>query len=355
MRVVVVGAGVLGAALARTLAQQNHEVALVEQFDVGDPRAASHACTRILRLAHGEDVADTRSAWLARRLWKELEHESGRSLFAEVGMAWLAGQEVSWEAAGAAVLKSQGIEVARLSPAEAGRMLPGLLEDDLDHVLFEPQAGLLRAAEALQALVASAVEAGASVVRGRASPDGSLVLVDDRRLEAERIVWACGAWTPSLFPELVRGSVIQQDVCYFEVGDELSSPPAPAWGEWSRSATGSGDLGRFGFKVGLDRSGPSIDLDAPVRTPVAEHESDVRTYLAHRFPRLTDAPLIRTETCQTVALDPGVSAAAMLGGEVRLLRHPDYERVWLLGDGSGHAFKHAPAIAADAATMLTSA
>jgi hypothetical protein len=37
-----------------------------------------------------------------------------------------------------------------------------------------------------------------------------------------------------------------------------------------------------------------------------------------------------------------------------VLRHPEHEHVWLLGDGSGHAFKHAPAIAAAMELLLTS-
>ena len=357
MKVTIVGAGVLGAALAQTLARRGDEVTLVEQHEPGDPRAASHACSRILRLAHGADVHETRSAWLSRRLWLELERDTGRSLFREVGMAWLAPSvDATWVAAGRHVLVEEGIEAELLSPAEVARLLPGLRTDDLEHVLYEPQAGLLRASEAVRALVDDAQAAGAELVRGRASPDGAAVRVGERRLEADRAVWACGAWTARLFPGLVSGTVIQQDVSYFGVGEEWACPPVPAWGEWGRSATGSGDLLGSGFKVGLDTPGPSLDPDAPARRPVPQHESAARAYLAHRFPALANAPLVRAETCQTVVLDAGLpEETSMLGGEVRLLRHPQHSDVWLLGDGSGHAFKHAPAIAVETATMLTRA
>jgi glycine/D-amino acid oxidase-like deaminating enzyme len=355
MKAVVVGAGVLGSALARTLAREGHEVTLVDQYGPGHPRAASAACTRILRLAHGEDLHETQSAWLSRTLWKELERDTGRSLFAEVGMAWLTGGDSSWEAAGRAVLESEGIEAVRLSPSEAERMLPGMRLDDLDDVLFEPQSGLLHATESVQALVEGALEAGASILHGPARQDGASVTVAGERLEGDHVVWACGAWTPKLFPELVRGTVIQQDVCYLRAGKEWRSPPAPAWGESSRSATGSGNFRDFGFKVGLDTPGPTVDPDSPARPPVPRHEADARVYLGRRFPALAASPLLRTETCQTVVLEPDLPAATMLGGEVRLVRHPEHERTWLLGDGSGHAFKHAPAIAVQTASTLDAA
>jgi glycine/D-amino acid oxidase-like deaminating enzyme len=345
---------VLGAALAQRLARLGIEVTLVEQHPRGDARSASHACTRILRLAHGADVDETRSAWLARSLWVELERETATTLFHEVGMAWLvAAGDGSWEGAGHDVLVAEGIEVERVDPAAIEHLLPGLSYGNLDHVLLEPQAGLLRADAAVEALVDDAVAAGAELVAGRAEQDGPAIVVDGRRIEADRVVWACGAWMPRLFSELVRGAVIQQDVCYFGVAEDWVSPPVPAWGERRLATTGSGDLGGFGFKVGLDAEGPPLDPELSHRTPVATQLAQSRAFLAMRFPSLEAAPLLRTEMCQTVVLESGlVEAAAMLGGEVRLVRHPEHADVWLLGDGSGHAFKHAPAVAVETARIL---
>jgi sarcosine oxidase len=354
MNVVVVGAGILGASLARTLAQAGWEVTLVEQYEPGDPRAASVACSRILRFAHGADVRETSSAWRARGLWLELEHATGTSLFSQIGMAWLARSGASeWEESAQRVLTELGVPVERLSTREAAKRLPGLRADDLDFVLFEPHAGLLRPRVALRALVQDAIAAGAILVSGRAMPAGAAVALGERQLEGDRVVWACGAWTPGLFPELVRGTVIQQDVFYFSVPEPWASPPAPAWGEWQEGITGTGSFLGAGFKLGADRPGPPFDPDSGRREPLRGHERQARAYLARRFPTLEHAPLSRTETCQTVVLEPSLpEPTAWLGGEVRLLRHPDNEQVWLLGDGSGHAFKHATAIAVEVAELL---
>jgi glycine/D-amino acid oxidase-like deaminating enzyme len=351
---VVVGAGVLGAALARALARAGCAVTIVDQHEPGDARAASVSRSRILRVAHGADAAQTRSALEARRLWLELERDTGASLYHEVGMAWFApAGDPSWEEESRRTLEAEAVPVERLDPAAARRLFPALATGDLDHVLLEPRAGLLRPRAALRALLDDACAHGAELVRGRAEPAGPAAAVGSRRLDGDAVVWACGAWTPALFPELVRGVVIQQDALYLTVPDGWATPPVPVWGAYAEAATGAGDLGGDGFKIGLDVPGPPAELDRIDRAPLREHEAQARRYLARRFPGLEAAPLLATESCQTVLLDPRLAEPeALLGGEVRLVRHPDHEPVWLLGDGSGHAFKHAPAIAAAVCGVL---
>ncbi len=348
MRAVVVGAGVLGAALARALARGGCEVTLVEQHEPGDARAASASRSRLLRTAHGADVAETRSALEARRLWLELERDTGIRFYSEIGMAWFApADDPTWEEDSRRVLEAEGAPVTRLAPGAARRRFPGLVVDDLDHVLIERHAGLLRARTAVHALLEDAAAHGAQLLRGRATPSGSEARAGSRRLRADRIVWACGAWTPALFPGLVGGTVIQQDVLYLDAPPAWAAPPVPAWGAYLEAVTGAGDFGGDGFKIGLDVPGPPVVPDRLDRDPVVEHETQARRYLARRFPALASAPRRAAESCQTVVLDPLLpEPAALLGGEVRLVRHPEHEPVWLLGDGSGHAFKHAPAVAA---------
>ena len=77
--------------------------------------------------------------------------------------------------------------------------------DDVRFTLFEPEAGILRARDAVKALAAQAVAAGAELVLAEARPDGAAVVLDDgRRLEADRVVWACGAWLRAALPGRAR-------------------------------------------------------------------------------------------------------------------------------------------------------
>jgi glycine/D-amino acid oxidase-like deaminating enzyme len=60
-----------------------------------------------------------------------------------------------------------------------------------------------------------------------------------------------------------------------------------------------------------------------------------RDYIAFRFPALKDAPLLESRVCQ-YENSPDHNFI--------IDRHPRRENVWILGGGSGHGFKHGPAL-----------
>jgi len=61
----------------------------------------------------------------------------------------------------------------------------------------------------------------------------------------------------------------------------------------------------------------------------------VRRYVARRFPALRDAPIVETRVCQYENTS---------NGDFLIDRHPEKENVWFAGGGSGHGFKHGPAV-----------
>ncbi|HLI76994.1 MAG TPA: FAD-dependent oxidoreductase, partial [Acidobacteriaceae bacterium] len=77
--VVVVGAGIMGAATAWQLARRGRRVALIEQFDLGHVRGSSHGAARIFRFAYDEPDY-VRLAQMALPIWREAEAELGRDL-----------------------------------------------------------------------------------------------------------------------------------------------------------------------------------------------------------------------------------------------------------------------------------
>src|SRR3954454_15921563 len=150
-RVVIVGAGAFGASLAWWLAGLGDEVVLVDQFEPGDARATSGGETRLIRCSHGADADYTRMARRARTLWRELEAETGESLLTETGVSWFAHGEAGWEADSLRVLERLRIPAQRLGGEGGPRRVPPFKGDDLQWVLPEPQAGVLRAQQAVQA------------------------------------------------------------------------------------------------------------------------------------------------------------------------------------------------------------
>jgi len=110
----------------------------------------------------------------------------------------------------------------------------------------------------------------------------------------------------------------------------------PAFCEYGGGFYGHGDLAGLGMKVAPDLPGDRVDPDTLERTPLPANERLAREQAAHRFPALAGAPLIGARVCQYT-----------LTGDTHFLvaRHPEQAGWWLLGGGSGHGFKHGPALA----------
>jgi sarcosine oxidase len=322
----VVGAGVTGAAVARELALRGWEVTLVEQYTPGTVRSASGGDTRLLRVAHGEGEWYAASAKHARTLWLELQEMTGVRIWEEVGLAWLARRTDGFEAASRPVLQRLGVPHEWLAPDDARALFPALATDDLHAVLYEPQAGVLHARRATQTLVAEAERLGVRLEAGHTAP------ADES--ETHVVVWACGAWLPKLFPEHVAVEVSRRDV--FFLGGDASWQGAPGFVDYDGGFYGHGDVNGLGVKIAPDFPSETVDPDTLDRVPSPLRQAEARAYAARRFPSLAGAPVIGGRVCQYD-----------LSSDTHFIvdRHPERDSWWLVGGGSGHGFKHAPALA----------
>jgi len=336
-KVIVVGAGCFGTSLAWRLARAGVAVTLVDQFAPGDARASSGGESRLLRCAHGSDARYAVLARRARTLWRELEAETGEELLLEHGVAWFAHGEQGWEVASEAVLADLGIPVQRLAPEAAGALFPSFSGEDLAFVLLEPEAGVLRAAAAVGALSAAARARGVCLERARARPAARAVLLDDgRRLRADVVVWACGAWLAELFPGLVELRSTRQELFFLDGGPLWAGAGVPGWVDYDAAMYGTGDVDGLGVKLAPDSEGPELGPDEPLPPASTEGERAARDYARRRFPALAGAPLHSARTCRY---------ELTADSHFVMAEHPEHPGVWLLGGGSGHGFKHGPALA----------
>jgi glycine/D-amino acid oxidase-like deaminating enzyme len=342
--VIVVGAGTFGASLAWLLAREGVAVTLIDQFEPGDPRQTSGGESRLYRCAHGIAADYTASARRARTLWHELEQATGEELLLERGMLWFAHREDGWEAMSERTMRAQDIPVERLDVADAARRYPSFRGDDLAFVLHEPEAGAIRAAHAVRALMRAAREEGAIVKRGRATPVGAGVSLEDgTHLEAGAVVWACGCWLRDLFPGLVQLRVTRQELLFFDGGPAWADPSVPCWVDYDLAAYGTPDIDGLGFKAAPDVEGPAIAPDDELPPVSDAGELAARSYLIKRFPALAEAPRKGGVTCR-YELSPDSNFIAA--------EHPAQPGVWIVGGGSGHGFKHGPAMAEQIAAAL---
>jgi glycine/D-amino acid oxidase-like deaminating enzyme len=109
----------------------------------------------------------------------------------------------------------------------------------------------------------------------------------------------------------------------------------PGWCDFDRGIYGTAALDGLGVKMALHVEGSPLDPDAEL-SAAATTEPKVRAYLHDRFPALESAPLIEARSCR-YELTPDRHFIAA--------RHPAHPSVWLVGGGSGHGFKHGPALA----------
>jgi glycine/D-amino acid oxidase-like deaminating enzyme len=323
---VVVGAGVTGAATARALATRGWRVTLVEQYSPGTIRSASGGDTRLLRAAHGEADWYTGLAWRARSLWLELQEETATRIWEPVGLAWLAHRADGFEQRSLPSLERHNVPYEWILPDEARTLYPTLSVDDLHGVLLEPDAGVLHARRATQLLVEDGERRGVVRQAGRAAPD--------EPPGGDVVVWACGAWLPGLFPALVPVVVERRDV--FFLGCDAAWTGTPGWVDYDAGYYGHGDLAGLGFKVAPDFPGEHVDPDTLDRIALPARQQEARDYAASRFPGLASAPVIGARVCQ-YDLSPDTHFV--------VAQHPERASWWLVGGGSGHGYKHGPALA----------
>ncbi|MGH3073164.1 MAG: FAD-dependent oxidoreductase [Gaiellaceae bacterium] len=317
--VVVVGAGVMGLATARALAQAGRDVVVCEQFELGHGRGSSHGGARIVRLSYPEERW-VRLAQESFPLWRELEAECGRALLELHGTVDLGDWKPNRDA-----LETCGVEAEVLEATELERRF-GIRIESGSHGLFQRDGGILLADHALAALAASAAAAGVQLrERHRVEAieeDADGIELGD--LRARTAVVTAGAWAPKLFGVDARPT--SETVAYFALDGPLPSVIDTTTGAHPGYAlpSASGLL-----KAGLHQSGRLLDPDDPP-APDGVLAEQIAAWVERRFPRA--GPSAGLETCLYTIRENDDFLLERRG------------RVVVGSACSGHGFKFAPAI-----------
>jgi sarcosine oxidase len=352
---VVIGAGVFGAWTAHELLRSGHKVLLLDAYGPAHSRASSGGESRIIRMGYGRDELYTRWSMRSLELWKELQQQVGRRIFHQTGMLWLTGKEDAYLRQTQQTLAKVGVEHRQLSVRELEDKYPQISSADINWALWEPGSGVLMARQSVQALVAESERQGleyrlASIVPPTASARlDHVVTHTGEKISAGTFIFACGPWLPTLFPELLAQRIFptRQEVFFFAPppgDDSFASPAMPAWFHHPALVYGLPDLENRGFKISVDKHGPRLDPETGSRQSSAEDLAIAREYLAQRFPQLKEAPLTESRVCQYENTS---------NGDFVIDRHPEMANVVIAGGGSGHGFKHGPAVGEYINRLLT--
>jgi glycine/D-amino acid oxidase-like deaminating enzyme len=354
--IVVVGAGVFGAWSARQLAAAGHRVTLIDAHGPANSRSSSSDETRIVRCGYGPDEIYTQFALRSLELWREFAAAApaGPPVFHPCGVLWLTSADDPYTQATRRTLERQPYPCKVLDRAGLRTRYPHLLARDVGEALLEIEGGVVMARRSVQMVVADLVAGGVRYVRARAAvpwapgPLRAVRLTGGGDVEADAFVFACGAWLPTVFPKLLQGLIqpTRQVVVYFGTpagDDRFCAPQTPAWVDFAGGVYGVPDIEYRGLKVGLDQHGPAFDPDTGERLADAESIERARQWLSRRFPALAGAPIVETRVCQYENTS---------SGDFLIDRHPDHPNVLIVGGGSGHGFKHGPAIGEYVARLL---
>jgi len=347
--IAVVGAGAFGGWTAFYLLRSGARVTLLDAWGPGNSRASSGGETRVIRGAYGPGQPYTQLAARALQLWREHEAHWNRKFFFPIGVLWMVEGDGEFERGSLPVLKDAGISFEQLSTSDLARRWPQISFANVEWGIFEPHSGYLLARSSAQAVVEEFQSAGgeyrplAVVNENLEGIDwkGGLRLSDGSSLVADRYVFACGPWLGKMFPRTVGPHFVatRQDVFFFgtPAGDRrFSEGSIPVWADHSEHFMYGipGNQNR-GFKLADDTRGPEFDPTSGQRLISDDRLVEARRYLAYRFPALKGAPLVESRVCQY---------ENTTDHNFIVDRLPASQSVWIVGGGSGHGFKHGPAL-----------
>jgi glycine/D-amino acid oxidase-like deaminating enzyme len=400
--IVVIGAGIWGSFTAYHLRKMGANVTLVDAYGPGNARSTSGDETRGVRSSYGDRPGAQGELWTlwareSMKRWSAFQDEWGRdlrlNLFHVTGDLILREDWDNFQLRCKLWWDRHKIPYAILSPDEVRRSFPVISLDDITAVLYEPDAGVVRARRAVQAVAAAFEALGGKIVIGRATPskiaNGRLVEVTldtGATLRADTFVFAVGPWLGKTFPELFakKTRVPIGYVCYFAtpVGDQrFTYPNLPSFNFPGVTGWPALPVDNRGFRVRGSERAPaprtvaaadstarpgnaSADTgsnlanaasapqqnrqQAQAEVPPQQQDPDTsdrwanqervdgsRRFVAHRFPLLKDAPIAQTHACHYESTS---------SGNFIIDHHPQMSNVWIAAGGNAEGFKFGPKI-----------
>jgi glycine/D-amino acid oxidase-like deaminating enzyme len=209
----------------------------------------------------------------------------------------------------------------------------------------------------MQAVHKAFIEEGGKYIQSNAVPGKiengrikEITLSNGNTLQADAFIFACGSWLGTLFPEVLGNTITctKQEVYYFGVPKERAEAfeKFPVWVDVDGKDFYYGIPGNNyrGFKIGVDTQGESFDPTTGDRTANPEVLAKVRKFIEHRFPGLKNAPVVENRVC------PYENSP---DGNFLFDHHPEASNLFFLGGGSGHGFKHGPALGELVSQIIT--
>ena len=387
--VVVIGAGAFGGWTALNLQRMGARVTLVDMYGPGNSRSTSGDETRGVRSSYGDRPhGELWMQWAAQAIgrWKAWDAEFSKPqkmrIFFTTGDLIMRQDWEPFLTQTRAWWTKNGIPHETLPVEEVQKRWPQIAVHDIKAVLYEPNAGVVRARRATESVAEVFRHEGGQIVIGRVVPpepgsfDGHTVrLVNGDAISGDAFVFAVGPWLGKTFPLMQnRMRTPLGTVVYFgtPAGDQrFTYPNLPSWNFPGTTGWAGLPVDNRGFRVrgggggggaprniaaganaaasgaagapanpaaaGTTTPPPSqsglTDPDLSVRWVEPERLTRTVQFTTERFPALKDAPIVQTWACH---YESSSSRNFIVD------RHPNLRNVWIAGAGNAEGFKMGP-------------
>ena len=357
--VVVVGAGVIGAATALELVERGHTVTLLDPGPVPHPEASSTDTSKAVRADYGDDDVHTELARASIEGWLRWNRDWEFAPFHPCGFLLLTRDRIepgSLEADSLARHRAAGLEPRRFDPASLAESYPMFGAGAFSDGYLSPGAGYAESARVVEELVRRAVAAGATLRSGalvvglleRATRVEGVVLEGGTAVRADTTVVAAGAWTPALVPGGSGPTGSRSGRATSAGPGGTDSPRLPTAG--SRSAT----TARVAASIPRPRARRTRRSSWPPAGSCVRRSRNSRT---RRSPGRGSVctPIRGTVRSRSTAIPivPDWSSPRAAAGSARVVE--ELVRRAVAAGGSGHGVKFAPVLGAIVADRVDGA
>ncbi len=353
--VAVIGAGSFGGWTALMLQERGFNVTLIDPWGPGNSRSSSGGESRLMRMVYGENQLYTKLATRAYHLWERYQKLFGKRCLYPTGNLWLCPEDDPIIERAIDILDENTLPYARMNQHKAAQQFPSLNFTDVGFVLHEKMTGYLLARESTIAVRNYFVRKGGKYLRCVPDIDGlvddghQLPTSDGSALRADAFIVACGPWLSSVFPSWLSEAltVTRQELHYFgiplDVAPQIESMPTWIDHISDQYYYGIPNTLYRGLKIASDVRGQVFDPTNGDRSTTNEEVERAREYIAHRFPAMKSPPLLESRVCQY---------SNTRDGNFIFDQHPAHDNIYALGGGSGHGFKHGPALGEKVAAIV---